>query len=622
MEQVKSAPKDFFVALAVLIADMKLTAAIPLKMLLGILSFIPKSGKRWRGIRRGSILAKIVERVMAHPLFPCFGPPGKLVCNEQFAGIRGLSSDLAALSLSIMISVNEPTEQPLFLLFTDFDGAYDSVWREALFAKLAANHPDLLQVKQIVALYEKMQSVLKEGGYTSELIESLLGVPQGGPNSGHLFTAFISDLPHELRASDAGIELFGLLILCLMFMDDVVIPLRSAESVQTTLDALYSYGCKWFLSFNAAAPPNAKTKVLCRYAPNAPRVWRFGPVIIHTVDDEQYLSVTYTSDGKWNAHFKQKIARAKKKSNVLRRAGLLGGTHSPAAASMLVSSVVWSSLDSGRIATDISGPGYQGLRKELLLLQLRILREVLNLSSKAPIGAVVGELAVMLDHFRDEMQLLQALRRMLAAPQDSVPALLIRQCLSSAQHAEAVPFVERSVGLLTTAKVNTASENLKSHIKKQCWSRAEADWRTRVKQNDELALIYPAWMPFRIQPYLQLDAFPGRTRLSMLRANDLALEAAGYNTKKGGLCLCCGLAPETRQHFLLHCPALQPTRDVFPGLVNHRIQDDAQRMRDLLLCLSIPPIEVESRARALGEFLIALWRERGILLGKYQRFYP
>ena len=145
-------------------------------------------------------------------MFPAFGAPGKLVYKEQFAGIRGLSSDLAALCLAIIISC--PAKAPSFILFTDVDGAYDNVWREALFAKLAARHPNFLQVQQIAALYDKMQSFIKDNDYLSELIDSLLGLAQGSPNSGHLFTFFMSDLPDELKGVEAGVECFDLIILC------------------------------------------------------------------------------------------------------------------------------------------------------------------------------------------------------------------------------------------------------------------------------------------------------------------------------------------------------------------------------------------------------------------------
>ena len=57
-----------------------------------------------------------------------------------------------------------------------------------------------------------------------------------------LFTTFLADLPVHLKRSAAGIKLFGLLILCLMFMDDITILLQSAAAVVSTLDALAPMG--------------------------------------------------------------------------------------------------------------------------------------------------------------------------------------------------------------------------------------------------------------------------------------------------------------------------------------------------------------------------------------------
>lgn len=628
-EQIKEAPDDFLEVLAILAADMRLTAGAPLKMLLGILSYIPKSGGRWRGIRRGDIIAKIIERASAHPLYPVSGPPGNLTCDEQFAGIRGLGSDLAALSLSIIITECTKHNDPLFVLFTDVDGAYDNVWREALFAKLAKMHPNILDVRLITALYDKMESIIKDKNYESSLIESLVGLAQGGPNSGHLFTTFMSDLPEDLRRAGAGAELFGLIILCLMFMDDITIPLSSAAAVTNALQALYEYQNKWYVTFNTTLPPNAKTKVLCINAPDAPLTWQFGTAVIHSATEEQYLSVTYSVDLKWNAHFQEKLAYAKKKVNALRAAGLIGGSHPPAAELVVVNAVVWPALDSGRIATNISGSGYLGLKTRLLRFQMATLREILNLSSKAPVYAVVGELAIMLDTFREEMQVLHSLRRMLNAPPRSIPARLIRGALLTAQHTSENPYLSRMTRLLTETQIKPTllmTPAGQGHITTQCKRRAERDWRSKVALSAELSLIYPPHCSFKAQAYLDLDTFAGRTLLSKLRANDLALEAAGYNTNKPGTCPCCGHGYETRQHFLLHCRSLQQVRDQYPTLPGLQPRDqrdnEVERIRHLLLCYPISPSLLSARAQVLGTFLTHIWRERGLIIDVYRPFYP
>ena len=83
-----------------------------------------------------------------------------------------------------------------------------------------------------------MQSRIQMGDYTSEIIEALLGLAQGGPNSGKLFAAFLSDLPIELaKKKSETIDIFGVLITCLIFMDDVLIPLSTDDDVIAALAA-------------------------------------------------------------------------------------------------------------------------------------------------------------------------------------------------------------------------------------------------------------------------------------------------------------------------------------------------------------------------------------------------
>ena len=53
-----------------------------------------------------------------------------------------------------------------------------------------------------------------------------------------------------------------------------------------------------------------------------------------------------------------------------------------------------------------------------------------------------------------------------------------------------------------------------------------------------------------MQPYLDIDTFPGRTILTKLRINDLSLNAAGYNTKTPGKCpMCPTMRPDSTLSF-------------------------------------------------------------------------
>ena len=112
--------------------------------------------------------------------------------------------DLAALSLSILITL---CNRPLFVVFTDAVSAYDRVWKQALYAKLARRHHSLAEVKQLAMLDEWMESVIKNGNEVS----SIIGIAQGGAKSAELFCAFMADLmtlePRALLATSEALSL-------------------------------------------------------------------------------------------------------------------------------------------------------------------------------------------------------------------------------------------------------------------------------------------------------------------------------------------------------------------------------------------------------------------------------
>ena len=113
-------------------------------------------------------------------VFPATGENSKLFCVEQGAAKRGCGSDLTALALSLIREAYRGN--PLYLSFTDVD-AYDNVWREALFAKLLASHPEIQDIKVLQKLYGQMHAYIQQGAYRSKLIISALGIAQGDPLS-------------------------------------------------------------------------------------------------------------------------------------------------------------------------------------------------------------------------------------------------------------------------------------------------------------------------------------------------------------------------------------------------------------------------------------------------------
>ena len=99
--------------------------------------------------------------------------------------------------------------------------------------------------------------------------------------------------------------------------------------------------------------------------------------MIRSEPEIEFLSVTYTDDKKWHAHFKRKIAKAKIAFNMVNGAGLIGGSNIDSDSLLTIRSKILPVLHSGCTATDIS-KGYKSLRRELRKCYLTWIRTVIR----------------------------------------------------------------------------------------------------------------------------------------------------------------------------------------------------------------------------------------------------
>ena len=83
------------------------------------------------------------------------------------------------------------------------------------------------------------------------------GVLQGGMLSPKLFTEFLQDISKSFPDQGEGIPVDTLLIVYLLFADDLVLFSDSANGLQKQLTALYKYASLWHIIVSIP-----KTKVL------------------------------------------------------------------------------------------------------------------------------------------------------------------------------------------------------------------------------------------------------------------------------------------------------------------------------------------------------------------------
>jgi hypothetical protein len=202
----------------------------------------------FRGLRITSVPGKLIAKAVAHPIFSATAPFRLTIQPEQFAGRKKHSADLLALILQLIISTHR--SKALYLILLDIAKAFDTVWRDALWAKLIAQGHSLKHVAWLRALYNKLMTAVKSGNVVSRFVELLNGIGQGDTNSTPLHGAFLNDLPALLTTEGIGISLFNVFISILLFLDDVCIPCYSPSQVLHALNTMHLYATKWRITYN------------------------------------------------------------------------------------------------------------------------------------------------------------------------------------------------------------------------------------------------------------------------------------------------------------------------------------------------------------------------------------
>ncbi len=90
---------------------------------------------------------------MLHALFPSFAPDPELIAPEHFADRKGVSAELTAGILSIIIDAHKGV--PIYVVtvvIVDAKVAYDNLWRDALWVKAAAVHDCIEDIRSARAL--------------------------------------------------------------------------------------------------------------------------------------------------------------------------------------------------------------------------------------------------------------------------------------------------------------------------------------------------------------------------------------------------------------------------------------------------------------------------------------
>jgi hypothetical protein len=459
-----------------------------------------------------------------------------------------------------------------------------------------------------------MAARIVEDGYESEIVEFAQGIPQGGPRSGKLFALYNSDLPDALRKVGAGTVVGEVEITCATFLDDSVVPTLAETAARAALEALGDYGHRWSQQWSTP-----KFKMLCVNVRDPPPQWPFGNHWFDTVTATRYLGVHFDTVEGWRGHFATKRAAAIIARLELRRAGLFGGRNAPLDSLEVARAMLWAALDYGRGVASSQGHGCGKVAKALDAFHIDTLREILGVSNCSVKAGVRGELGEIPDVWRERMRQMLVARQMLTSPEGSLMERLARHANASSPKLGIFRTVETFLEGCSEPARRLEDFKSKQSIKDWVHMMASGEWRARIASSSRLGITYSLARSLATKGYLR-EAYPGRQILTKLRIDDLDLGAAGVRglQEPGQPCSLCGMGPETRVHFVLHCAALEPSRSaeqLRQALDLARGLDEKRAFAVMILAWPESAADDIERAKTVGRLLHALWTQRSSILG-------
>ena len=162
--------------------------------------------------------------------------------SPQSAYQKGKGYNLHVLAIRLHKILTKKTKQKLFIIFTDFEAAFDLVSRKLLFEKLVKLGISAVMLNALIAIYVTGQSVMEHNRQFSDVMLLLAGVKQGAPPSGILYIAYtmgIIDLFNNKFNIEPLIWMFHLLV----HADDIMMLATTRIFAISKLQALLDY-CK------------------------------------------------------------------------------------------------------------------------------------------------------------------------------------------------------------------------------------------------------------------------------------------------------------------------------------------------------------------------------------------
>lgn len=259
-----------------------------------------KKGKNicsnYRGISINDNMFKIFDRILYKRLSLWYKPE-----IEQAGAQKGRDCLEQILTIRLLCDYAKKSKHKLFLLFIDFEKAYDKVPRNKLLQELKLLGCGHVFIRCLCTLYSDIKFMFK-----STTINTSLGVKQGAATSCLLFIIYVDRMIKMINACSTSDDFLGNLH-TLLLMDDTVLLATNRKRLKTKFEIVQNFCNEYGMTINIK-----KTKFMVingdLYDKND--IFSEGIHVQHTYD-YIYLGSPITEDGNYASclriHVKEKI---------------------------------------------------------------------------------------------------------------------------------------------------------------------------------------------------------------------------------------------------------------------------------------------------------------------------
>ena len=459
--------------------------------------------------------------------------------------------------------VKKSRNQKLFAAFIDFKKAYDTVNRETLLNQLRNLGINGILYKNIAAMYQQTEYLVKYGNGYLDAINSNIGLKQGCPLSPMLFNIYIDNIGDVFDNQCEPIIFQEQKINHFLYADDLVLISHSKEGLQRCLDKLQSFAEDKDLTISI---DKSKTMIFNKTGKLIKHIFTIKGEKLEPVQSFCYLGFDINASGTTNSTINCLFDKANKAMRPILGAisrfnipikTSLKLFHTCIAPIMLYNVENWAILSNKKLKNCTTDTFLEMSDAKANNLHRRFLKFILGVSKSCPTLTLMGEtgeLPLMLKGFR---LMLKYWFRVSNLPNATLAKKALLENVSL--HTNWIATIEKLMNCFKLTNSIQSLNILERDTKEFMFTSYVKSWENKVISNiGRLEFYKKIKKEFGFEDYLTIHTFKERRAISKLRCSDHGLEIEKGRHKKipreeRECKLCCNRNIETEEHFIFLC---------------------------------------------------------------------